>query len=113
MELRRANLSEIGGGADVIDVPSAEEFLAEIHKRATREQLDAIAAELQRKSERFACWLDPWALTAHDGIAVRGLLSATFATRRRVSAVLGAQPAAAFGAKIEALFPYTTLLRRA
>jgi len=103
MELRQANLAEIGGGAAVVDVPSAQEFLAEIHKRATREQLDAIVAQLQRKSERFAQWLEPPALHAEDGAAVRALLGGVFATRRRVSAVLGTEPARALGARIEAL----------
>lgn len=103
MELRQANLGEIGGGAAVIDAPSAQEFLAEIHKRATREQLDAIVAELQRKSERFAAWLEPDELVRDDGRAVRELLGGVFATRRRVSAVLGAEPAARCGERMVAL----------
>lgn len=103
MELRTINVEEIGGGAGVVDVPTAQELLAEIYRRATREQIDGIVAELQVKADRFAQWLQPAALADDDGIAVRNALSHVFATRRRVSAVLGTRPAREFGALIEEL----------
>lgn len=103
MQVRQVNSEEIGGGATVVDTPSAQEFLAEIHRRATREELDSIVASLERKARRFGEWLAEDALPADDGAAVRGLLRNVFATRRRVSAVLGTEPASAFGARVDEL----------
>lgn len=81
------------GDTEIIDAPSAQELLVEIHKRATREQLDATVAGLQRKSAGFQ------RILARDRIAdagaddLRAVLRSVFATRRRVSSVLGTEPA--------------------
>lgn len=103
MQVRQINIEGFGESASVVDAPTAQELLTEIHRRATREQLDGIVGALERKVERFAQWLTPAALRADDGVAVRDVLRHIFATRRRVSVVLGSQPAEAFGARVEEL----------
>jgi len=87
----------------LLDAPSIQEISVEIHRRATREQLDALLAALACKSAVFAALLEPAALAAADEAALRRLLGGVFATRRRPSAVLGTEPAGVLAQRIEAL----------
>lgn len=87
----------------VLDTPSVQEFLQEIHKRATREQLDALLAALGRKAQRFGEILAPDALTTMDEPTARALLRSIFVTRRRVGAVLGADPVSVFADRVAEL----------
>lgn len=103
MSMRQINVEEIGAGPAVVDTPSAQEFLAEIHRRATPEQLAGIVSDLERKAHHFAIWQRRDALLDPDGVAVRGLLRHVFATRRRVSAVLGLAPAPELGRHVDDL----------
>ncbi len=84
----------------VLDTPSVQEFLQEIHKRATREQLDALLAALGRKAQRFGEILAPEALGSLDAATARAMLRSIFVTRRRVGTVLGADPVSVFADRV-------------
>lgn len=77
---------------DVVDVPSAEELLVEIHCRASRAELDALMRDVARKAARFGELLAPARVEALTDDELRALLRSTFVARRRVSAVLGIRP---------------------
>ena len=71
----------------VVDTPSAQEFQREILGRITAEELQAIAADLDRKSRALQELLlpDPASL---DRAALRQVLRLSFATRRRADRIL-------------------------
>ena len=71
----------------VVDTPSAQEFQREILGRITTEELQAIAADLERKSRTLRDLLlpDPGSL---DRAALRQVLRLAFATRRRADQIL-------------------------
>ena len=71
----------------VVDNPAALEFLGQVLAVAPREELEAIAVEVEHKSQRMREIVgdDP---TSLDRAAVRELLGWVFCTRRRVDQVL-------------------------
>lgn len=87
-------------GVQIVDAPSAEELLAEIHRRATREQLDALVRDAARKAERFGELLADERVQQLDDAQLRSLLRTTFVARRRASAVLGIGPAGDLAGRI-------------
>ncbi len=72
----------------VVDTPSALEFMREALEKITEEELTAIVAELRYKSQRFHSLLAPQALPAFDENMFRALLRSVFSTRRRVAEVM-------------------------
>ena len=78
--------SEVIG--QLVDTPSALEFMREALEKITEEELTAIVAELRYKSQRFRQVLAPEALPALDEGQFRAILRSVFSTRRRVPAVL-------------------------
>lgn len=72
----------------VVDTPSALEFMRETLEKVSEAELAAIVAELREKSARFRQRLAPEALPAFDEAAFRALLRSIFSTRRRVPEVL-------------------------
>ncbi len=99
MEVRTIELAGFGD-SEVLDAPSMQELLAEIHRRATREQLDALLAALGRKADAFGAALAPGAVESLDEAATRRILRSIFVTRRRVGTVLGHDPVATFLATV-------------
>jgi hypothetical protein len=80
----------------LVDTPSALEFMREALEKITEEELSAIVAELRSKSLRFRQLLAPEALPALDERQFRTILRSVFSTRRRVSAVLAQVDAVRF-----------------
>jgi|SRR5579859_1087251 len=78
--------SEVIG--QLVDTPSALEFMHEALEKITEEELSAIVAELRYKSQRFRQLLAPEALPALDEGQFRAILRSVFSTRRRVPAIL-------------------------
>jgi len=72
----------------VVDTPSALEFMRETLEKVSEAELAAIVAELREKSTRFRLRLASDALAAFDETAFRALLRSIFSTRRRVTEVL-------------------------
>ncbi len=73
----------------VVDTPSALEFMREALEKITEEELTAIVAELRYKSQRFRQLLAPEMLPALDEGVFRSLLRSVFSTRRRVPEIMG------------------------
>lgn len=89
-----SNSSETVG--QIVDTPSALEFMREALEKITDEELTAIVKELRYKSQRFHALLAPDALPALDENAFRSMLRSVFSTRRRVAQVLTAVEAGTF-----------------
>ncbi len=94
---------QVGAEQHVVDAPTAQEFLVEIYRRATREQLDAISAAVERKSALFAAALSPEAIGRLEPEGLRLLLRRIFTARRKVSNVLGSHDAATLRANVSEL----------
>ncbi len=80
------NDNEIVG--QMVDTPSALEFMREALEKITEEELTTIVAELRYKSERFRQLLAPMNLSALDDAVFRAILRSIFSTRRRVSEIM-------------------------
>jgi hypothetical protein len=80
------NDNEIVG--QIVDTPSALEFMREALEKITEEELTAIVAELRYKSQRFRHLFAPDTLTMLDGAVFRSFLRSIFSTRRRVSEIM-------------------------
>ncbi len=89
-----SNQSETVG--QIVDTPSALEFMREALEKITDEELTAIVAELRYKSQRFRALLAPDALPTLDEHVFRSMLRSVFSTRRRVAEVLSAVDAVTF-----------------
>jgi hypothetical protein len=89
-----SNDSEIVG--QVVDTPSALEFMREALEKITEDELVAIVAELRSKSQRFRHMLAPETLSAFDESTFRALLRSVFSTRRRATEVLALVDAGVF-----------------
>lgn len=72
----------------IVDTPSALEFMREALEKITEEELTAIVAELRIKSQRVRQMLAPGSLPAFDERAFRALLGSVFSTRRRAAQVM-------------------------
>jgi hypothetical protein len=72
----------------IVDTPSAQEFMRETLERVSEAELAQFVAELRKKSARFRARLAPEALAAFDEATFRALLRSIFSTRRRVAEVL-------------------------
>ncbi len=86
MATSTANNSEAVG--QVVDTPSALEFMHEALEKITEEELSAIVAELREKSRRFRALLAPERLPELDAGQFTALLRSVFSTRRQVAAIL-------------------------
>jgi hypothetical protein len=71
----------------VVDTPSAQEFQREILGRITAEELQAISADLERKSRMLRDLLQPGPGIV-DRAALRQVLRLAFATRRHADQIL-------------------------
>lgn len=76
-----------------VDVPTARELLEEIHRRITQEEIAELVALLDTKARGYQARLGAGAIGAADETALREVLRSSFVSRRRVGAVLGAEPA--------------------
>src|SRR5260370_29225585 len=80
----------------IVDTPSALEFMHEALEKITEEELTAIVAELRYKSQRFHSLLAPDALPTLDETMFRSMLRSVFSTRRRVPEVFAHVDAGSF-----------------
>jgi hypothetical protein len=81
----------------VVDTDAAQEFMQQALQMIQAPEMEAIAAELEKKSARFKEALTPQALDKADPERLRRLLRSIFATRRRAREILdavGADPLA-------------------
>lgn len=92
MEVRPAQISTVGGDAGVLDAPTVQELLGEIHARISPEEIGDLLGALRRKADSFAAVLEAGSIGHAGPDDLRAVLRSVFATRRRVSAVLGARP---------------------
>ena len=72
----------------IVDTPSALEFMREALEKITEEELTAIVAELRYKSQRFRQLFAPETLLMFDDGEFRSLLRSIFSTRRRVTKIM-------------------------
>jgi len=89
-----SNNSETVG--QIVDTPSALEFMREALEKITEDELTAIVAELRSKSQRFRHMLAPQTLPAFDENQFRALLRSIFSTRRRAAEVMAQVDAGVF-----------------
>lgn len=81
-----SNNSETIG--QIVDTPSALEFMREALEKITEEELTAIVAELRFKSQRVQHMFAPKTLLEFDESKFRALLRSIFSTRRRAAQVM-------------------------
>ncbi|MCL4393991.1 MAG: hypothetical protein M1482_04155 [Chloroflexi bacterium] len=74
----------------VVDTPSAQEFMREAMQKITLEELDAIEQEVADKSARFQDALGPDRISRLTPDDFRGLFRTVFAVRRKVERILAA-----------------------
>ncbi len=74
----------------VVDTPSAQEFMREAMQKITIEELDAIEQEVAAKSVRFQAALAPDQISRLTRDDWRGLFKMIFAVRRKSDAILAA-----------------------
>lgn len=72
----------------IVDTPSALEFMREALEKITEEELTAIVAELRYKSQRFRQLFAQETLPMLDETVFRLLLRSVFSTRRSVTRIL-------------------------
>lgn len=72
----------------IVDTPSALEFMREALEKITEEELTAIVAELRSKSKRLRLLLAPQALPAFEESTFHALLRSIFSTRRRAAEIM-------------------------
>ena len=96
----------------IVDTPSALEFMREALEKITEEELTAIVAELRYKSQRFHSLLTPDALPTLDEHTFRSMLRSVFSTRRRVAEVLTSVDAGAFRDAVGELLHGTATLEK-
>jgi hypothetical protein len=75
-------------GHQVVDTESAREFMKEALAKISESEMAAIAAELERKSERFRDLLEAERLPRLGETELRALLRSVFSTRRRADEIL-------------------------
>ena len=80
------NDAEVVG--QLVDTPSALEFMHEALEKITEEELSAIVAELRYKSRGFQQLLAPERLPTLGDEQFRALLRSVFSTRRRASEIM-------------------------
>lgn len=96
-----------GGGVDVVatagetigqivDTPSALEFMRDALEKISEEELTALVAELRMKSQHIRHRLAPATLPAFEEVAWHSLLRSIFSTRRRVAEIVTQVDAVAF-----------------
>ena len=103
-----SNDSEAVG--QIVDTPSAQEFMHEALQKITEEELTAIVTELRYKSQRFHQLLAPAALPVLDEQAMHTLLRSIFSTRRRIAEVMAHIDMATFRGAISILLHGTAPL---
>lgn len=74
----------------VVDTPTAQEFMSEISKQISDEELASIASRLQAKAEGFHALLGHGNAARLDREALRRVLRSMFSTRRKADAILDA-----------------------
>lgn len=90
-------------GGQVVDTPSALEFMQQVLEKTTTDELAAIAGELAAKSERFRSLLTPTGLEALTEDRYHRLLRSVFATRRRAAQIRQRLPLETFRSEVTAL----------
>lgn len=91
----------------IIDTPSALEFMRDALEKISEEELTALVAELRSKSQRFRHILAPETLPAFDEATFRSLLRSVFSTRRRVTEIVAHIDATSFRDAVGALLQGT------
>ncbi len=94
----------------IVDTPSALEFMREALEKITEEELTAIVAELRTKSQHVRHVLAPQTLPAFDEGKFRVLLRSIFSTRRRAAQVMALVDADLFRDAVNGLLHGTTPL---
>jgi hypothetical protein len=80
----------------IVDTPSARDFMQEALQKISEEELAELVAELREKSSRFRRLLALEALPVFDEKAFRTLLRSIYSTRRHVRAVMAQVSVATF-----------------
>ena len=91
----------------IVDTPSALEFMREALEKISEEELAALVAELRYKSQRFHHLLTPETLPTFDEGVFRSLLRSVFSTRRRATEIVALVDAATFRDAVGALLHRT------
>lgn len=78
--------------SQLIDIESAKEFMNETLAKADKNELIAIAHDLEGKRARFNEWLHPDTLMSLSESELTQLLRSIFSTRRKHKAILEAYP---------------------
>lgn len=87
----------------VVDTPSAEEFMRETLERVSEDELRAIAGELERKAAGFSALLADGRARSASRDDLRRVLRSVFATRRHADAILDAIGPARLAGEIDRL----------
>lgn len=87
----------------VVDTPTAEEFMRETLEKVSPEVLGGIAADLGRKAEGFGARLGDGAASSLSREDLRRVLRSMFTSRRRADALLDAIGADRLAAEIDRL----------
>ncbi len=87
----------------VVDTPSAQEFMREAMQKITLEELDAIEQEVAAKSERFQAGLSPDRIARLTLDEWRGLLKTIFAVRRKTDGILATHTQSGLRDQVHAL----------
>jgi hypothetical protein len=87
----------------IVDTPSALEFMREALEKVSEAELAAVVEELREKSRRFRRLLTPENLPTFDEATFRALLRSVFSTRRRADEVLEMVDVGRFRAVVGAL----------
>lgn len=94
----------------IVDTPSALEFMRDALEKISEEELTALVAELRTKSQRFRHLFAPEALPSFDEATFRALLRSVFSTRRRGAEIVAQVDAATFRDAVGALLHGTAPL---
>lgn len=87
----------------VVDTPSAEEFMRETFERVSEEELHAIAGELERKAAGFSALLADGRARTASRDDLRRVLRSVFAARRHADAILDAVDPVRLAAEVDRL----------
>lgn len=72
----------------IVDTSVAQEFMDEVRKRITPDELEAVGRQLRAKSERFHDLLAGGRAAEREPHEIRGLFRSVFGVRRRADAIL-------------------------
>lgn len=84
----RFDISLISPDGQPVDTAAMQEFMTATLQKISREELDAVEAQLQEKGRRLRALVHPDVLPTLSEAQLHALLRTVFATRRRATAIL-------------------------